>query len=857
MKEFEHGGNIHKALRISGADSSFLDFSANINPLGPPPWLRPLISSEISNLIHYPDPEYPGLVAAIADFTGVSPDMILVGNGTTELLFAILKDITSSRVVIPVPSYVDYTRAAELAEKKAVYLELKEEEDFSINWELLQAVIQPGDILVIGNPNNPTGIRVDKKALLQFADINRDCALLVDEAFIDFSGYADSCRGERENIITLRSMTKFYGVPGLRLGYAILSAERAASVRQNLPPWSVNTLAAAFGEKALRDKDYQLKSRKECRMLNKALRAELAQISAIKLYPSQANYLFIKLFGHKACELARFCFKNGILIRECDNYKGLKDAEQFIRIAVKGREENQKIVFLFKRFFGLVSSAAKSPSKGKKRKKCPIMFQGTCSDAGKSILTAALCRVLARDGLSVAPFKAQNMSLNSFVTMQGEEMGRAQVVQAQASFKAPDCRMNPVLLKPNSDTGSQVIVQGKPVGNMSVFKYNDYKRGIWNIVCGCYDELAAENDVVILEGAGSPGEVNLKKDDIVNMRMAAYANASVLLVGDIDRGGVYSSFVGIMEVLEEWERQLVAGFVVNKFRGHQSLLQTAHDYVKAHTGKNVIGVLPFIPDLGLPEEDSVAFRKGIFNKQAVETGVTIAVLCTPHISNFTDVEPFLGEPDITLVIAENPDTLDGCHAVILPGSKNVIADLKFIKEAGFDRKLAELHQKGCEIVGICGGYQMLGEIVADPYAIESSRGTVTGLGFMNIKTVIEREKKLVRKKGHHLPSGIEVLGYEIHHGLTSGSSMPLLQFADNSMCGSSTDNGQVWGAYLHGIFDSDSFRRWFIDGLRSKAGLEPKGKIVARYDIEKSLDRLADYFCDNMDMKSLYKLLNM
>lgn len=485
------------------------------------------------------------------------------------------------------------------------------------------------------------------------------------------------------------------------------------------------------------------------------------------------------------------------------------------------------------------------------------MFQGTCSDAGKSIITAALCRILCQDGVRVAPFKAQNMSLNSFVTLQGDEMGRAQVVQAQAARLDPDCRMNPILLKPNSDTGSQIIVCGKPVGNMSVLAYNNYKPKVWNSVCKSYDALADEFDVVVLEGAGSPGEVNLKADDIVNMRMAKYAEAPVILVGDIDRGGVYASFVGIMEVLAEWERQLVAGFLVNKFRGQGSLLASAHSYVKMHTGRSVFGVVPYLKNLGLPEEDSVSFKKGSFNKQHTGAGIEIVVINLPHISNFTDIEPFLEEPDVTLRIVENATDIGSPQAIILPGSKNVIHDLRFLIDGGFAGKIGQSLEKGCEVIGICGGYQMLGKLIRDPYEIESVDGHLPGLGYLEMETVIERDKNLTRKSGVHQLSGKRIFGYEIHHGISSITRQPVLSFDDGTSCGRMERSEKVWGCYLHGIFDSDEFRRWFIDNLRLRAGLHPIGEILAPYNLEIAFDRLAACVRENVDMDAIYRLLKL
>jgi cobyric acid synthase CobQ len=604
--------------------------------------------------------------------------------------------------------------------------------------------------------------------------------------------------------------------------------------------------------RALQDIEYQKKTREICGRLSREFKEELQKFSALKICGAGANFIFLKLVeGGSSSKLAEFCEKNDILIRRCNNYQGLD--ESFFRIAVRTQRENEKLLGVFSNYFN-------SGKKGTVRKaRCrSIMFQGTCSDAGKSILTAGLCRVLRQDGVRVAPFKAQNMSLNSFVTLRGDEMGRAQVVQAQAAGIDPDCRMNPVLLKPNSDTGSQIIVAGQPVGNMSVLEYNRYKTECWSTVCECYDSLVAEYDVVVLEGAGSPGEVNLKADDIVNMKMADYANAPVLLVGDIDRGGVYASFVGIMEVLAEWERRLVAGFIVNKFRGQASLLESAHSYVRDHTGRDVFGVIPYLSNLGLPEEDSVSFKKGLFNREKTrEDSVDIVLVNLPHISNFTDIEPFLEEPDVHLRVVDRAADIGKPAAIILPGSKNVIHDLDHLRSGGFFEVIRKAGEEGCEIVGICGGYMMLGRTISDPFQIESTAGKVEGLKLLSLETTIEKEKNLVRKQGVHHPSGAEVFGYEIHHGISTEAKRPLIRFEDSSACGTSSEDDQVWGCYLHGVFDADGFRRWFIDRLRVRQGLNPVGRVLAPYDLENSFDRLADCLRENIDMDSIYKLLSL
>ena len=490
-----------------------------------------------------------------------------------------------------------------------------------------------------------------------------------------------------------------------------------------------------------------------------------------------------------------------------------------------------------------------------------IMFQGTCSNAGKSVLTAALCRILLQDGLRVAPFKAQNMSLNSYVTRSGGEMGRAQVVQAQACRIDPDIRMNPVLLKPNSDTGSQVIVLGKPIGNMDFWEYTRDRTPPFSAAKEAFDSLAAEYDAIVMEGAGSPGEVNLKQRDIVNMNMALYAGAPVLIVGDIDRGGVYASFIGTMEVLSERERALVKGFVVNRFRGQEAFLAQAHEYVLRHTGRPVLGVVPYLRDLGLPEEDSVSFKDGLIEER-IPAGehVEIAVIDLAHISNFTDFDPFRIEPDVRLRVVRHPGELNTPDVVILPGSKNVIGDLAGLQESGMAEKIIKLARGGkTEIVGICGGLQILGAELSDPLGIESAPGrSLRGLGLLPVRTALAREKTLTRVAARHADSGCDVQGYEIHHGLTDGGHLaPLIRREDGETVGFGADGGLTWGTYLHGIFDADGFRRWFIDRLRVRRGLVPLGRIAAAYDLEPAFERLASVVRRSLNMDKIYKMMGL
>ena len=537
-----------------------------------------------------------------------------------------------------------------------------------------------------------------------------------------------------------------------------------------------------------------------------------------------------------------------------------------------------------------------------------IMFQGTCSNAGKSLLTAALCRLLARRGLRVVPFKAQNMALNSFVTADGKEMGRAQALQAAACGLAADVRMNPVLLKPTSNTGSQIIVMGEPVGQMRVGAYLRYKPEAWKAVRRAYRSLAAEADVVVLEGAGSPAEINLKAHDIVNMRMARYARAHVALVADIDRGGAFAALAGTMALLTRAERARVAGFILNKFRGDPTLLDPALQILTRRTGKPFWGVVPMLENLRLPEEDSVSFKMGITPglrmgecQAATADMLDVVVPDLPHISNATDLDALRQEPGLRLRIVRHAEDWGHPHAVIVPGSRNTVADLRFLRATGLADAILHFARAALEtsrgaLVGICGGLQMLGSVIADPLALEEG-GSECGLGILPLATSLEADKKLLRVTGRtcacltaNVPSGRggaaaveellapaqEVEGYEIHHGRTvpllgqtgsfslpreSAVTQPHVIMADSSgrplgwgLC-DSAGRARVWGSYVHGLFDADAFRHAFLASLRADSGMPPLEG--APYALGPELDRLADTVEKSLDMPTIYGLLGL
>ncbi len=466
--------------------------------------------------------------------------------------------------------------------------------------------------------------------------------------------------------------------------------------------------------------------------------------------------------------------------------------------------------------------------------------------------------MLMQDGVKVAPFKAQNMALNSFVTADGGEMGRSQATQAAACGLAPDVRMNPLLLKPMGGVGCQVILEGKVRGTWTASEQAVERAELERAIDRCYASLADEFDAIVLEGAGSPAEVNLKDRDIVNMAMARKANAPVLLVGDIDRGGVFAALLGTMEIFEEWERELVAGFVINRLHGGASSLKPALDYIENRCGKPVFGVVPFLKDLHLPEEDSVSFRSGRYAKIAERPdAVEIAVVELPHISNFTDIDPLVIEPDVSIRTVSRVRDLGMPDVVIIPGSKNTVADLHSLVGSGLARAVKEHAGRGGFVVGLCAGMQMLGSRVLDNADVEG--GTACGLGLLPVETEMLEEKALRQTTTLHEPSGFEVRGYEIHHGSTKaiGAVKEIMYGCDQKAIGYSSPNGKIWGTYLHGVFSDDRFRRWFIDVLRRGRGFSPLGEPQCEYGLESSLDRLAASLREHLPVDRIYQVMGL
>ena len=480
-----------------------------------------------------------------------------------------------------------------------------------------------------------------------------------------------------------------------------------------------------------------------------------------------------------------------------------------------------------------------------------IMIQGTMSNAGKSLLCAGLCRILKQEGYRVAPFKSQNMALNSFITKDGGEMGRAQVVQAEAAGIEPDVRMNPILLKPTTDVGSQVIVAGQVQGNMRAMEYYRRKRDYIPAILEAYNSLASEYDIIVIEGAGSPAEINLKQEDIVNMGLAKLVDAPVLLVGDIDRGGVFAQLYGTVALLEKDERARIKGTIVNKFRGDRAILEPGIRILEELCGVPVAGVIPYT-HVDIDDEDSLTER---FSQTTERKLLDIVVIRLPRISNFTDFAPFERYGNVSLRYVERVADLHGPDMILIPGTKSTIADLKWLRQSGMEAAVLKAASAGTPVFGICGGYQMLGRSVCDPDQVEAAETTrIQGLGLLDMDTVFRGEKVQTQVSGTFAGvtgllsglNGMEYTGYEIHMGRSQEKLLPL------------QGTGNVYGSYIHGIFDAPGVSDEILRAICAKKGLDyaALGTFDLREYKERQYDMLADAVRGGLDMELVHRIIN-
>ncbi len=916
LERYGHGGDLWTAAEAFGKPRErFVDYSSNMNPLGPPEAVGRILAEQWQEVVHYPDPAVRELTGKLAAKHGVPAECVLVGNGAAELIDLAVRVRRPGVTGLVRPSFAEYEEAVEKIDGRIVDLPLEEANGFTLRLADVQAAAGRCDLLFLGHPNNPTGRLLPDDVVQALAD--GQIPAIVDEAFLDFCPREEEltlarAAAQSPHLTVIRSMTKFYSIPGLRLGYAVAHPQHIREMKRLQVPWSVNALSQWIGSAVLEEREFARRTLAWVKDERERLRAGLQSLG-LTVYESDVNFVLFSLrplgLGVRALQAAMG--RRGILIRDASLFSGLD--ETHCRVAVKLREQNDALLDGLRQSIaellearerataaarrpegsqsgdpissgGPVPNPASTPplpADSASSKLAPtFMLQGTASDVGKSLLTAALCRILLQDGLRVAPFKSQNMSLNSYVTPDGKEIGRAQGMQADACRIPATTDMNPILLKPKKDMVSQVVVHGKPYRDLDARTYREkYLPEAEAVVKEALARLRQAYDAVVIEGAGSPAEVNLKDRDIVNMRLAGWADAPVLLVADIDRGGVFASLVGTLEILSPEERSRVKGFIINKFRGDVTLLTPGIEWLEKRTGKPVLGVVPYLPQLGLEDEDSASLDRklaegglGRADTALSEDMLDIAVIRLPRLSNFTDIDPLEYERDVRLRFVDAAETFGSPDAVIVPGSKNTVDDLLYLRERGLDRKLLDFAENGGWVTGICAGYQMLGEKLLDPHAVESDQPALDGLGLFPTQTVFAAEKRTVRAAGttrlYAAPGQkFAVEGYEIHMGVTSflrpvdhpfelshpdtgaaeaGSS------ADGAVCG----DGRLWGTYVHGILHNDDFRRAWLNRIRAAKGLEPlPAELRFQERREAAFDRLAAHVRAHLDMDRLYEMI--
>ncbi len=890
------------------------DFSVSLNPLGPPDAVRQAILQDPDCMILYPDPACRSLREALSRETGVPASHIVCGNGSSDLIYRICSVCGFRKVLLAVPCFSEYERALQSNDCEISYIYTDRSRGFVLHGEYLDCG-DGYDAIFVSNPVNPSGCVMDTEEmdrLLSWCE-ETGTVLVVDECFLDFVNpkkvdYAyrffrhyvnDPAAGEDDSgiteeapeipdVIAIRSFTKSFALAGLRIGYALFTDREMAEETEAFgPPWNVSGPAQAAGLAAAESGRYL----EETRSYVSAERAYLLQglrQCGLEAVTGETNYILFR----GPVLLGRALSEQGIRVRDCSDFNGLADrgGKRYYRIGVLQHEANEALL------------EALPLCLENSRRAASVMIQGTMSNAGKSVIAAGLCRIFSQDGYRTAPFKSQNMALNSYITADGCEIGRAQAVQAEAAGVEPSGDMNPVLLKPTTDEGSQVIVNGKSRGNMKAQEYFGYKKQLVPEIMAAYDRLAAEQDIIVIEGAGSPVELNLLEGDIVNMGLAARTGSPVILVGDIDRGGIFAQLTGTLNLLNEEDRNRVVGVIINKFRGDLTLFEKGRAMTEELCGVPVLGVVPYM-DLDIDDEDSLSERfarsapAGSSKAAADGPGpaepsggterrdLQICVIRLPRISNYSDLTALGSVPGVQVRYVNRPEELDEADAIIIPGTKSTISDLRWMNERGLSDAVWLSSLAGVPVIGICGGFQMLGRIIRDPLCVESQEMEIRGIGLLPIETDYE-DAKVTRQTCGTVAGlvgeledlqGAEVRGYEIHMGrsrimnqaepavFSAGGQeqldadllaaswneeingepswvnrlqeqfqpddgwlediTPFCQLEDGSFDG--CVSGNVIGTYLHGLFDSAAFTERFLEILSRRAGMEPAGSAAA------------------------------
>ena len=885
--------NDRKMLRGHGDDAFRYEgirhnFSSNIYSHADLDGLKLFLASRLDRIASYPEPEPEALEALIASRKGVGRDCLLVTSGATEAIYLIAQMARTEGLqhyVCPQPTFSEYADASRLNGLEPVGEDGTEQ---ALRW--------------LCNPNNPTGRVLPPEEVLRLAAQSR--LMVLDQSYEDYTVTplpTVEAVLSAGNILQLHSLTKTYAVPGLRIGYVLGAPELISRLRRFLRPWSVNALAIEAADWLIRHEACAVRDKEGYLAEARRLQGRLSEIPGLSVAPTQTNFMLVRAEGITAARLKeRLAREYGILIRDASNFEGL--SPHHFRVAAQAPEEDDLLISaLTDCLQGKSRSSVSAGEKSARQGLRPVMLAGTGSDVGKSVLAAALCRIFRQDGYHPAPFKAQNMALNSYATPDGFEIGRAQAMQAEAAGIPCHTDMNPLLLKPQGDMTSQVVLNGRPIGNRDAYDFWRRAEGKGETsppgspgssshsssssltsptsstspsgpidfraeVCAAYDRLSARYNPIVMEGAGSISELNLRQTDLVNLPMARHAGAAVLLVADIDRGGVFASTYGSIALQTPEDRALIKGIIINKFRGDLRLFESGRRQIEELCGVPVLGVIPYFQGIRIEEEDSVALDRRYRQSHPSESGkmgrrnVTVAVIKMRHLSNYTDFDALDEDPRVSLFYTQEPGELLWSDIIILPGTKSTLDDMLWLRQTGLADAILMAHRRGKTVIGICGGYQIMGAEICDPNHVEGPIERLPGLGLLPVTTTMSG-RKVTRQtvfQTRMVGEGAQTLrGYEIHMGetvpLAGTTPSPFASLDDGRQDGFYRDE-RCWGTYLHGVLDN----RPVIDALLSPfANLfvaAPPPLDYATFK-EEQYDRLALHVRNHLDVERLYEIL--
>lgn len=846
MTQAFHGGRLSEARAKFGRET-FLDYSVNTNAFWHPPALLGAVATSDA-IGRYPEADARSLTLRIGELCEINETQILTTAGAIEGLYLATRLFSGRRAAILAPSFADYHRACLAAGITVLSVPIfPEQPDETAALEALSGV----DVVLLGNPNNPTGLLFPNlEKLIQKPEL-QGVSWIIDEAFIEFIEVPEQRSLLKKlaaypNVILLRAFTKSWSIPGLRLGF--LATSNAAWMRQLQawqPPWPISGITEAWALLHLNKTNQasMLASLKQLPEVRADFMEQIRSLDSFLPLASHANFFLLQSDSINALHLADTLAHQGVLVRTCRGFEHLEHS-RYVRLAVRTPAENEEV------FNALAKASAKKHrvrSLRKKPRMRSISVLGTSSNSGKSWFTTALCAWVRRRGLRVAPFKAQNMSNNSAVAFDGGEIGRAQAAQAEACGLVPSVRMNPILLKPSGKSGSQLVRLGRAEGHIKAADYYKSIESLWPTVTESLAYWENQCDVLILEGAGSPVELNLMQRDLVNFRPVRHMDSRWLLVADIERGGVFGQAAGTWALTPAEDRARCMGLVVNKFRGDLALFSDAQKFFAPHFGAPFLGTLPYVQHLQPENEDSLSSEP-----TNATDGEPLHWIRFPQTSNSQDTNPWQLDEGVRIEWTDDPITVAGARVIVLPGSKNTLADLRWLKETGLAAAILRACQHGAIVVGICGGFQMLGERVSDPAGLAGDPGEESGLSLLPLETWFTKTKEV--RNIEAIFKGQRWNAYEIHMGKSrvTGPCESLLQVSD---CNGPREEGcrreNVWGTYLHGLFESSHVRRELIRAAKIKG--HKLSLVSFREQRERLYNDMADMLDQHLNMEDIWR----